>query len=91
MELAAGRVCFAPVKAAWRWTMITNVWLLGVLSFGEGFHDHRHAFPASARMGRAPHELDLGWLTVRALRRCGLVHDVLTGSARARPASRPWP
>lgn len=56
----------------------TNVWLLGVLSFGEGFHNHHHAYPRSARMGRAWHELDLGWLVVRALRRLRLVDDVRT-------------
>ncbi|HEX2686334.1 MAG TPA: acyl-CoA desaturase [Kofleriaceae bacterium] len=54
----------------------TNVWVLGVLSFGEGFHNHHHAFPRSARMGRAPHELDLGWLTVRAMCALGLARDV---------------
>lgn len=56
----------------------TNVWLLGVLSFGEGFHNNHHAFPRSARMGRAGHELDLGWLTIRGLRSLRLVHEVTT-------------
>jgi len=67
----------------------TNVWLLGVLSFGEGFHNNHHAFPGSARMGLRPAELDLGWLVIRALERVGLVRAVavagLTASAaRAR-------
>jgi stearoyl-CoA desaturase (delta-9 desaturase) len=54
----------------------TNVWLLGVLSFGEGFHNHHHAFPRSARMGRAWHQLDLGWCVIRVLRGLRLVDDV---------------
>jgi len=54
----------------------TNLWWLGVLSFGEGFHNNHHAFPRSARMGLRAGELDLGWLTVRALEAAGLVHGV---------------
>jgi fatty-acid desaturase len=54
----------------------TNVWLLGVLSFGEGFHNNHHAFPRSARMGLGMHEFDLGWLTVRGLGALGLIADI---------------
>ena len=54
----------------------TNVWLLGVISFGEGFHNNHHAFPDSARMGLDAREPDLGWICVRALRRLGLVRSV---------------
>jgi len=61
----------------------TNVWLLGVLSFGEGFHNNHHAFPRSARMGLRPAEIDLGWLVLRALARLGLVRAVTAVSASA--------
>lgn len=54
----------------------TNVWLLGVLSFGEGFHNNHHAHPWSARMGMRGHDLDLGWLVLRALESVGAVHGV---------------
>ncbi|RYZ40000.1 MAG: acyl-CoA desaturase [Myxococcaceae bacterium] len=54
----------------------TNVWLLGVLSFGEGFHNNHHAFASSARMGMRPEELDLGWLSLRALEKCGWVRSL---------------
>jgi fatty-acid desaturase len=54
----------------------TNVWLLGVLSFGEGFHNNHHAFAGSARLGLRPHELDLGWLSLRAMQAVGLVGAV---------------
>jgi stearoyl-CoA desaturase (delta-9 desaturase) len=53
-----------------------NLRLLGVLSFGEGFHNNHHAAPTSARIGRAPLELDLGWWVIRALERAGLAWDV---------------
>jgi fatty-acid desaturase len=54
----------------------TNVWVLGVISFGEGFHNNHHAFPHSARMGLAPYEFDLGYWVLRALARAGIVCDV---------------
>lgn len=54
----------------------TNLWLLGVLSFGEGFHNNHHAFPRSARMGMRTRELDLGWAVLRVLERLRLVEDV---------------
>ena len=56
----------------------TNVWLLGVLSFGEGFHNNHHRYPASARMGRRWWELDLGYGVIRALAALRLVRDVQT-------------
>jgi stearoyl-CoA desaturase (delta-9 desaturase) len=68
----------------------TNVWILGLLSFGEGFHNNHHAFPRSARMGLQAHELDLGWLVLRLLRRLGLVHDVReAGVGAGAPAFSP--
>jgi fatty-acid desaturase len=53
-----------------------NLPLLGVLSFGEGFHNNHHARPGSARMGEARYELDLGWYLLLALERLRLVHDL---------------
>jgi fatty-acid desaturase len=55
-----------------------NVWLLGVLSFGEGFHNNHHAFPRSARMGLRRHELDLGWCCIWLMAKLRLVRDVRT-------------
>lgn len=60
----------------------TNVWILGLISFGEGFHNHHHAFPRSARMGLWRHELDVGWLVLRLLERLGQVRSLRTA---------PWP
>jgi fatty-acid desaturase len=54
----------------------TNLWLLGVLSFGEGFHNNHHAHPHSARIGLARGQLDLGWLVIRAFEAVGLVRHV---------------
>jgi fatty-acid desaturase len=59
----------------------TNLRLLGVLSFGEGFHNNHHAFPGSARMGLRPAELDLGWLVIRVFARLGLVRKVAVAAS----------
>jgi stearoyl-CoA desaturase (delta-9 desaturase) len=61
----------------------TNLWILGVLSFGEGFHNNHHAFPTSARMGLRTRELDLGWAVVWLLERLRLVRDVAVWHRRA--------
>jgi fatty-acid desaturase len=53
-----------------------NTWLLGVLSFGEGFHNNHHACPTSARIGRHWSEFDLGWLAILGLAAVGIVWDV---------------
>lgn len=57
-----------------------NLWLLGVLAFGEGFHNNHHANPGSARMGERWYELDLGFLLIRALERLGWITDVRVSS-----------
>ncbi len=54
----------------------SNHLLLGVLSFGEGFHNNHHAFPDSAQMGIERWEFDLGWWCVLALERLGLASGV---------------
>ena len=54
----------------------TNVWALGVVSFGEGFHNNHHAHPWSARMGMRAHDVDLGWLVICALERLRVVDGV---------------
>jgi len=53
-----------------------NVFFLGVLSFGEGFHNNHHAYPGSARMGVKWYELDAGWLVVRTLELLRVVRNV---------------
>jgi stearoyl-CoA desaturase (delta-9 desaturase) len=54
----------------------TNLWWVGLLAWGEGWHNNHHAFPRSARHGHLPWEVDATWLAIRALRALGLVRDV---------------
>ena len=53
-----------------------NNWLLGVFSFGEGFHNNHHACPSSARLGMRWFEFDLGWMAVLTLEKLHLIYDV---------------
>jgi len=53
-----------------------NLWWVGLLAWGEGWHNNHHAFPRSARHGLKRFELDLNWWAICALRAVGLVRDV---------------
>jgi stearoyl-CoA desaturase (delta-9 desaturase) len=53
-----------------------NNLLLGVLAFGEGWHNNHHAFPYSARHGFHWWQPDLTWNLVWLLERVGLVWNV---------------
>jgi stearoyl-CoA desaturase (delta-9 desaturase) len=54
----------------------TNRYLLGLLAFGEGWHNTHHAAPSSARFGLGRGEIDLGWWAIRAMQALGLVWEV---------------
>lgn len=53
-----------------------NHWLIGLLAFGEGWHNNHHAFPTSAVQGLRWWQFDGSGLIIRALQRVGLVWDV---------------
>jgi stearoyl-CoA desaturase (delta-9 desaturase) len=57
-----------------------NNWVVALLVFGEGWHNNRHAFPASARHGLHRFQLDVSWWVIRTLERVRLVWDVKTPS-----------
>jgi stearoyl-CoA desaturase (delta-9 desaturase) len=53
-----------------------NLWWVGLLAWGEGWHNNHHAFQRSARHGLAWWELDANFLLIRALGALGLVSDI---------------
>ncbi len=63
-----------------------NEWLVGLLAFGEGWHNNHHAFPRSAFHGLHWWQLDLSGSLIWVLEHCGLVKDVyrVTPAMRAR-------
>lgn len=53
-----------------------NVWWVGILALGEGWHNNHHAAPGSARSGMRAFEFDPSWLMICLLQKIGLVSRV---------------
>jgi stearoyl-CoA desaturase (delta-9 desaturase) len=53
-----------------------NEWIVGLLAFGEGWHNNHHAFPRSAFHGLHWWQFDLSGYIIWMLERLGLAHDV---------------
>ncbi|TYA69824.1 fatty acid desaturase [Seonamhaeicola marinus] len=51
---------------------------LGLLSFGEGFHNNHHAFPSSAKFSSKWYEIDFGWSIVWLLKKTKIITEVKT-------------
>ncbi|HEY7412588.1 MAG TPA: fatty acid desaturase [Vicinamibacteria bacterium] len=54
----------------------TNLWWVGLLAWGEGWHNNHHAFQRSARHGHEWWEVDLNWMAIRTLMALGLATEV---------------
>ena len=52
-----------------------NLWL-ALLTFGEGWHNNHHHYPASARQGFYWWEIDLTWYGLKLMEWTGLVRDL---------------
>jgi stearoyl-CoA desaturase (Delta-9 desaturase) len=61
-----------------------NEWVVGLLGFGEGWHNNHHAFPRSAFHGLHWWQFDMSGYVIWTLERVGLVRDVY----RVSPAMR---
>jgi len=53
-----------------------NEWVVGLLAFGEGWHNNHHAFPRSAFHGLKWYQFDLSGYIIWTLERVGLIKDV---------------
>ncbi|XP_024198179.1 palmitoyl-monogalactosyldiacylglycerol delta-7 desaturase, chloroplastic [Rosa chinensis] len=53
-----------------------NLWWLGLLVLGEGWHNNHHAFEYSARQGLEWWQIDVTWYVIRFLEALGLAKDV---------------
>ena len=63
-----------------------NNWLIGLLAFGEGWHNNHHAFPTNAFHGMRWWQFDLSGLVIRGLEKCNLVWSVQRVSTDAEQA-----
>jgi fatty-acid desaturase len=53
-----------------------NVWWVGLIGLGEGWHNNHHAVPQSARHGMKVSEIDLSWYFIRSLQFLGLATEI---------------
>ena len=53
-----------------------NNWLIGLLGFGEGWHNNHHAFPNSAFHGLKWYQFDMSGIVIRTLEVVGLIWNV---------------
>ncbi len=54
-----------------------NVWWVGILAVGEGWHNNHHAMPKSARHGMTWKEVDITWMAIWILEKLGLAKAVV--------------
>ena len=68
-----------------------NNWMLALITFGEGWHNNHHYYPASARQGFYWWEIDLTFYALRALAALHIIWDLKAIPIEvrdARPMSR---
>lgn len=54
----------------------TNLLPLAIATFGEGWHNTHHRFPARARIGESAWQIDISWWGIRLMELLGLAHEV---------------
>jgi stearoyl-CoA desaturase (delta-9 desaturase) len=54
-----------------------NNWLVGLLAFGEGWHNNHHAYPRMAAQGHKWWEIDMTYWVILAMKWTGLAWDVV--------------
>jgi len=64
-----------------------NLWWVGLLTYGEGWHNNHHAFQRCAQHGHRWWEIDFTYWTIWTMERLGLAWDVV----RFRPEKRTVP
>ena len=65
-----------------------NEWIVGLLGFGEGWHNNHHAFPKAAYHGMKWYQFDSNAYIIRGLKRVGLVKNVWMPRAEDMEARR---
>ena len=65
-----------------------NNWVVGLLAFGEGWHNNHHAHPVSARHGLAWYEFDVNWWGIRTLQLLRLAKSVKRVGVDGLPVER---
>lgn len=61
-----------------------NVWWVGLLTLGEGWHNNHHASPKAALHGWRWYEVDMSGYVIRLMSCCGLIWNVVYRSRSRR-------
>ncbi|CAI9284416.1 unnamed protein product [Lactuca saligna] len=70
-------VCHIWGNQAWNTGDLSkNNWWVGVLAFGEGWHNNHHAFEYSARHGLEWWQIDFTWYIIQFLETVGLATNI---------------
>jgi fatty-acid desaturase len=79
-------ICHNPGTGRWRIpgaaVQASNLRGMGLITYGECWHNNHHAFPESARIGLEPGQVDPAWWFISALQSLGLAWNV----GRPRPS-----
>lgn len=85
---------YASHKFGYHWYKIKgadesgyNDVLLGLLSFGEGFHNNHHSHPSSAKFSLKWYEVDLAWYLVLLLEKLGIIYEVKRHATTLKPTA----
>ena len=65
-----------------------NNWWVGLLGFGEGWHNNHHAFEFSARHGLEDSQWDMTWQVIRFLDFLGLADNIKLPSEKQKERLR---
>ena len=55
----------------------TNLWWVGILAFGEGWHNNHHAYQRMARHGHRWWEFDITYIQILVLEKLGIIWNVV--------------
>jgi fatty-acid desaturase len=80
--------CFGYINFPLKGDLSTNCWWVGLLAWGEGWHNNHHAFPSSARHGLRAWEIDMTWWFICLLEKIGLAKDIKTVKLTSDPNLR---
>lgn len=74
--------CHNPGPGKWRVknasVQASNIPWLGLITYGECWHNNHHAFPESARIGIEPGQSDPAWWCIKAMSCLGMANNIGT-------------
>ncbi|XP_022153478.1 palmitoyl-monogalactosyldiacylglycerol delta-7 desaturase, chloroplastic-like [Momordica charantia] len=77
VTLLVNSICHIWGKRPWNTKDLSrNNWVMGLLLFGEGWHNNHHAFEYSARVGLEWWQYDPGWYVIMFLQTIGVATHV---------------